>query len=402
MNLSTVRKPAGLFVLFASVLAGSAFGQDAPPPAAAAPEAKAPEAAAKTVHVVLSTNFGDIVLELDAEKAPVSVANFLNYVDKGFYNTTLFHRVMPNFMIQGGGYGAGLIEKSGTDAAIKNEWQNGLKNVRGAIAMARTRLPDSATAQFFINTVDNPRLDATDEATKQSLGGAGYAVFGKVIGGMGVVDAIKGVPTKNEPSIGFQPTPIEPVVIEKVSRVASDKVSEAVAQAEASVEKGNAELKRRNDAKKAIEDAARQRVADAAKALGTPDEQFTKAMDWLKAKGVDVSAGTKSPSGVWSLETKAGDGAIPVPTDTIKAHYSGWLANGSKFQSSLDTGEPLVYPLNQLVPGWVEGFGSMKAGSKRWLVIPASMAYGEQGWPPVIPGNATLIFEVELLEVVGK
>ncbi|HLP85175.1 MAG TPA: peptidylprolyl isomerase [Phycisphaerales bacterium] len=144
--------------------------------------------AAKLEYVMLSTTQGDIVLELNAEKAPITVANFLSYVDKGFYNGTVFHRVISNFMIQGGGFDGDMKQKP-TEAAIKNESKNGLKNSRGTIAMARLSAPDSATAQFFINVVDNPNLDPGPST------GAGYAVFGKVIAGMEAVDKIRYLPT---------------------------------------------------------------------------------------------------------------------------------------------------------------------------------------------------------------
>jgi cyclophilin family peptidyl-prolyl cis-trans isomerase len=179
--------------------------------------------------VVMETSMGPIVLELDREKAPISVANFLAYVDKGFYDETIFHRVIGTFMIQGGGFTTDLVQKE-TDKPIKNEWQNGLKNMRGTIAMARTPVPDSATSQFFINVVDNPVLD-------QPRGGAAYAVFGKVIGGMQTVDRIKAVPTGTKTAttpggkVPFQDVPLEAVVIRKVTRVTEEAAKAAVAAA---------------------------------------------------------------------------------------------------------------------------------------------------------------------------
>ena len=139
------------------------------------------------VAVVLETSLGEIQLLLDDKAAPVSVANFLFYVDQGFYRQTLFHRVIPGFMAQGGGFEPGMKKKE-TAPPIMNESANGLHNVRGTIAMARTNQPDSATSQFFINVADNLRLDAQGERP-------GYAVFGKVTGGMDVVDRIVSVPT---------------------------------------------------------------------------------------------------------------------------------------------------------------------------------------------------------------
>jgi peptidyl-prolyl cis-trans isomerase B (cyclophilin B) len=142
-----------------------------------------------TTNVVMATSVGTIKSQLDGDKAPVTVQNFLSYVDEGFYDNTIFHRVIADFMIQGGGMESGLREKK-TKAPIQNESGNGLSNVRGAIAMARTNRPDSATAQFLINLKDNRFLDKANAQDR-----VGYCVFGKVIEGMEVVDQIKTVPT---------------------------------------------------------------------------------------------------------------------------------------------------------------------------------------------------------------
>jgi len=160
-------------------------------------------------QVKLHTNHGDITLALDAEKAPKSVANFVAYVKDGHYNGTVFHRVIKGFMIQGGGFEPGeKMNQKPTKAPIDNEANNGLKNERGAIAMARTSDPHSATAQFFINTVDNDFLNHTSPTPQ----GWGYAVFGKVTEGMDVVDKIRSVRTGNR---GFhQDVPMEDVIIE--------------------------------------------------------------------------------------------------------------------------------------------------------------------------------------------
>ncbi len=151
---------------------------------------------------------GTITLELDAEKAPLSTANFLAYVNKGHYDNTLFHRVIPGFMVQGGGFAPGMSQK-GTDAPINNEANNGLKNVKYTVAMARTSDPHSATAQFFINVADNTFLNHTAPSSQ----GWGYAVFGKVVGGADVVDKITAVDTGRR---GFHDdVPKDDVVIEK-------------------------------------------------------------------------------------------------------------------------------------------------------------------------------------------
>lgn len=154
------------------------------------------------------TGYGVITLELDAAKAPKSVENFLAYVNKGHYNNTIFHRVIPGFMVQGGGFEPGMTQK-GTDAPIENEANNGLKNANYTVAMARTSDPHSATAQFFINVVDNGFLNHTSPTPQ----GWGYAVFGKVVKGEDIVDAIKKVRTTRK---GFHDdVPFDAVVIDK-------------------------------------------------------------------------------------------------------------------------------------------------------------------------------------------
>jgi len=158
--------------------------------------------------VILNTSLGEIKIELDAEKAPVSVENFLGYVDDGFYDGTVFHRVIPGFMIQGGGMNADMGPKQ-TKASIKNEADNGLENTRGTLAMARTAAKDSATAQFFINLKDN---DFLNHGTRDF----GYAVFARVVEGMDVVDKIAAVPTSNKGM--HQNVPAEPVLIVSARR----------------------------------------------------------------------------------------------------------------------------------------------------------------------------------------
>lgn len=160
--------------------------------------------------ITLHTNYGDIVIELDFDKAPKTAANFKQYVEEGFYNGTIFHRVIDGFMIQGGGLTEDMEQKQ-TRAPIENEADNGLKNLTGTLAMARTNDPHSATAQFFINVKDNLFLNHKDK----SVSGWGYCVFGKVTDGMDVVNKIKNVKTGSK---GFhQDVPVDAVVIQKVT-----------------------------------------------------------------------------------------------------------------------------------------------------------------------------------------
>jgi peptidyl-prolyl cis-trans isomerase A (cyclophilin A) len=201
-------------------------------------------------YATIKTSAGTIVIELDNAKAPISVANFEQYAKEGFYNGTLFHRVMPGFMVQGGGfdhhgaYPQTMHKKPGAKAGIKNEWGNGLKNRRGTLAMARLgNQPDSATNQFFINLADNDFLD-------QPRDGAGYAVFAKVVSGMNVVDEIAGTPTTRLPN-GMADVPQEPVMIESVTILSKEKaMATMVQEAEARVKALEAELAA---AKKAVE-----------------------------------------------------------------------------------------------------------------------------------------------------
>jgi peptidyl-prolyl cis-trans isomerase A (cyclophilin A) len=183
-----LHKTCRLFVLFVCALAAQA---------------------ALAQKVKLATSMGDVMIQLDAQKAPKTVANFVQYVKDGHYDGLIFHRVIAGFMVQGGGFDAEMKQKP-TRPPIALESRNGLSNERGTVAMARTMVPDSASSQFFINVVDNPRLDAAN-----SPDGNGYAVFGKVISGMDVVDKIRAVPVADK--AGHQNVPQQPVIIRKAT-----------------------------------------------------------------------------------------------------------------------------------------------------------------------------------------
>lgn len=167
----------------------------------------------KIVH--MKTNYGTIVVELFADKAPKTVANFLQYAQEGFYDGTVFHRVIDNFVIQGGGFGPGMSQKV-TRATVENEANNGLRNSRGTVAMARTSDPHSASSQFFFNIVDNDFLNYT----APTPAGWGYCVFGNIVEGLHVLDQIKGVPTGSK--LGHKDVPLSDVMLEKVQIVGGD------------------------------------------------------------------------------------------------------------------------------------------------------------------------------------
>jgi peptidyl-prolyl cis-trans isomerase B (cyclophilin B) len=313
------------------------------------------------VYVKMETTLGDFVLQLNKEKAPVTVDNFLEYVDSDFYDGTVFHRVIKGFMIQGGGMTPDLEEKE-TRPPIRNEADNGLSNQKYTIAMARTNNPHSATSQFFINTVDNSRLDHKNKTTDW-----GYCVFGKVIDGFETIEAIENTPVHAHPRA--QRTPDTPVVIEKVSRLSAE------------------EGKKFATAAKEAEKAARE------KSLG-------QAKKFIAGRGVDTSGGKFTDSGLWILHVEEGSGPSPEPTQKVKVHYTGWLTDGTEFDSSHKRGEPLEFPLNGVIKGWTEGLGLMKVGGKAYLVIPPELGYGGRAQRK-IPANSTLIFEVELLGISG-
>jgi len=326
-------------------------------------------------RVKMETSMGDIVLELDGRKAPISVLNFVRYANEKFYDGTIFHRVMAEFMIQGGGFTPEMEQKTdGLHDPISIESKNGLKNVRGTIAMARTSDPNSATSQFFINVVDNASLDYPGRD------GYGYTVFGKVIDGMDVVDQIRYTPVENHPKLRMGPVaPVEPVIIKSVSLIS-----------------------------KCDEDALKKAVAAAAEAEKLAAEnagaERRKQMDEF-AKKIEAELDkkfTRTESGLMYLDLKVGEGESPKATDKVSVHYTGWLLDGTQFDSSVDSGRPAQFPLNRVIKGWTEGVGGMKVGGKRKLIIPPDLGYGERGFAPVIPPNAPLVFDVELLEILGE
>ena len=209
-NIRTTRRPGlrlatALLVLLATA-PGCSGASDSKE------EKQTVNAATDSLTVVMSTSKGIVEIELDEKAAPTTVANFLAYVDEGFYDDTIFHRVIPAFMIQGGGFDTGYKQKD-TREAIKNEADNGLTNLSGTIAMARTSVVDSATAQFFINVKDNSFLD--HKAPTPS--GYGYAVFGRVVAGLDIVRSIENAPTTNR-GAAFTDAPVDQVVIESIKR----------------------------------------------------------------------------------------------------------------------------------------------------------------------------------------
>jgi len=286
-------------------------------------------------NVRLATNKGDIVIEMYENDAPITVANFLTYVQSGFYNGTIFHRVMPDFVDQGGGFLPDLTQPDGLRAPIVNEFDTSRPNSRGTISMARTNDLNSATSQFFINLVDNTGLDTP---------GNGYAVFGRVVEGMNVADDIaRGATETREDPDGnpFDDVPVEDVIVT------------------------SATIESRPAA-----------------------PQFVTTTSGLQYKDIAIGTGT-----------------LVTPGSTVNVYYTGRLtdADGEVFDSSGESKTtPTTFSLDGLIEGWKEGLGSyeMRAGGTRILIVPPELGYGEAGYPPDIPPNATLYFEIEVVEVV--
>ncbi len=325
-------------------------------------------ALAANPQLLMKTSLGEITLELNEEKAPISTLNFIKYAQSRYYDGTIFHRVMPTFMIQGGGFNKEIDKKTkGMRPPIKNEWKNGLKNVRGSISMARLgRQPDSATSQFFINVVDNAMLDQPND-------GAGYAVFGKVSKGLDVVDKIRNTETASHPKYGggrSKVVPVTPVVIESVRLVGDYDIT----QLESKVNK--------------VEEEAKNAIANAA--------EQGKAFLEKNGKRPDVNT---TATGLQHRVITAGTGASPKATDRVTVHYRGKLIDGTEFDSSYSRNEPATFPLNGVIPGWTEGLQLMKEGGKSELFIPSELGYGARGAGGAIPPHAALIFEVELLKI---
>ena len=286
--------------------------------------------------VKLETTKGEIVIELNSPAAPQTTANYIQYVRDGFYDGTIFHRVIKKFMIQGGGFTKDMEQKP-TRGTIINEADNGLQNTEGTVAMARKPDPNSASAQFFINVKDNTALNFRSKDPQ----GWGYCVFGRVVSGMSVVKEIENTPTGYKD--GAQDVPVTPVIITKALIVGESKV----------------------------------------------EKISRKASDT-----VTTSTGLK-----YIVERKGGL-KKPAKGTRVKVHYTGSFPDGKIFDSSVQRGQPFEFTVGvgMVIPAWDEAVLDMTKGEKRIIIVPPQLGYGERGAGGVIPPNATLVFEVELLD----
>ncbi len=325
-----------------------------------------PEAAPATLKskVKIETTLGDIVVELDTEKAPSTVLNFLDYVAEAFYDGTVFHRVVERSVIQGGGYTADMTEKkAGLRPPVADESYNGLKNERGTLAMYREPGKfNSAQSQFFINVADNPPLDRLRD-------GAGYTVFGRVVDGLETVERIRGTSVGTHPkyAAGKNPVvPLKPVVIRSIRLVTPFDRPATVVLAEAAQEL-------RRDRIKVI------------------------------VRRLENEAGTKAvitESGLRYVDYREGRGAYPLAEEAVEMHYRGTLIDGKEFDSSTrQTGDSLTINMDSAIKGLREGLQSMREGGKRAIIVPPELGYGADGIPGRIPPDSTLVYDIELLAV---
>ncbi len=326
--------------------------------------------------VEIETTLGRFKVKLDSDQAPITTANFLRYVEDGYYEGTAVHQVVQDAMIGSGAYTSQLTPKSeGLRDPIPSEWsEGGTKNVRGAIGMYRKPgEPDSAQSEFFIILKDNPRLDEPRD-------GAGYLAFGEVIEGMDVIDRIGATQLQAHPGNPNGPpsVPIVPIMIVSTRILGDYDLASLEAQ---------------------VNEQLNQQAAEREAFQKEQESQMQNIIDQTKEEfGVDF---TTTASGLMHATLREGDGPTPPSSSSnVKVHYKGTLTNGKQFDSSYDRNAPATFPLNRVIPGWTEGVGSMKVGEKRRLIIPSDLGYGDRGAPPDIPGKATLVFDVELLEIL--
>jgi len=324
------------------------------------------------LYAVIKTNFGDMTAKLFFEEAPVTVGNFvglaegtLPFIDmktkqsvkRSFYNGIIFHRVIKNFMIQAGcplGVGTG-----GPGYVFPNETRADLKHDSiGILSMANAG-PDTNGSQFFITLGATPHLDG------------GYSIFGKLVSGIEVLKKIGDVKT------GQNDKPADQVVINEIKIIRVGDAADKFDALKAFSKKDEILKKREEDGKK----------------------QLTGL---LKNLGVDESKIIKAENGLKHFVIKSGNGKKPAAGDKISAHYSLYLENGKKIDSSIDRNEPIVIKIGvgEVIPGWDIALQDMKEGERRILIVPYTLGYGERGIQNVVPPNATLVFDVELIKVI--
>ncbi len=310
----------------------------------------------------IETSLGDMVIELDAAKAPATVLNFIHYAQNKYYDGTVFHRVLKDSMIQAGGYDADMNEKSlALKSAVTDAWMSELKNQRGAIALVR---PDPASgknsAQFFISLINQSDLDSGRNR-------GSHAVFGRVVEGMDMVERIRNSPVGPHPKYAAGKSavvPTEPVVIKSVRLITPFDPGPVMELAEKTGKQGE------------------------------------NRIDTIIAE-LEAAAGAKmvsTESGVRYVDFSPGHGHKPRPDDYIEFLYRGTLLDGREFENTYKT-KPSSRQVKTLIAGLQEAITTMQEGGRRTVIIPPHLAYGDSGIPGYIPPDSTLVFELELLEI---
>ncbi|MBZ0267564.1 peptidylprolyl isomerase [bacterium] len=330
------------------------------------------------MYAVFETSVGTFVCKLYYDQVPVTVANFVGLttgekefqdvesgetVTRPFYDGLKFHRVIKNFMIQGGcplGNGRG-----GPGYSFADEFDPELRHDGPGILSMANSGPNTNGSQFFVTHVPTPWLDDK------------HSIFGRVMMGQDVVNAMADVPMKGAQNS----TPVEDIILTKLSIVRTGPEAEA--------------FDWKAEFAKADEVAARMEREKM-------EREKTEMAETVKKLGLDMSKIVEGEKGLKWIVREAGTGDSPSSGQRIKAHYTGYLTNGNKFDSSVDRGTPFETPIGvgRVISGWDMAFQQMKVGEKRLLIIPSDLAYGDRGHPPVIPGGATLLFDVELLEIL--
>ena len=327
-------------------------------------------------RVKIETTMGEMVLELDAEAAPLTVINFVQYVEDKFYDRTIFHRVLPNRLIQGGAYQPSMEKKTeGLRNLIEDRSANGLKNLRGTVAMYRVPgRPNSTGGHFFINLADNGHLDLP------RLDGRAYTVFGRVVEGLETGDRISQTPTSTHAkyAAGRSPVvPIEPVTMKSVKLLTPFDREQAQAVADAA------------------EREAREAVERAEKAA---QEILQSRIEAYEQEANDKFVTTDS--GLRYIDLREGTGAPPIQDEKVSFHYRAFLIDGTEVDDTYVRGEPKLQVITKLLPGIQEGLLSMREGGKRVLLVPPNLAFGSRGIPDGrVPPDSMIFYEIELLGI---
>jgi cyclophilin family peptidyl-prolyl cis-trans isomerase len=327
------------------------------------PAEKEEKATSGGVFAVIETDRGAIRIKLEDDRAPLTVANFVNLAQHEFYDGLTFHRVIKGFMIQGGdpdGSGRG-----GPGYKFRDEFHPELRHDSAGILSMANSGPGTNGSQFFITHGPTPHLNDK------------HSIFGKVVDGQDVVDAITQGDKMNKVTIEGNTSGLLATYKDDVA-----KWNEALAKLPSKAQREQAQQER-------------DKAANAAKEKR--DVQIAEHVKKLEAE-LGKSA-EKTESGLFSIVLEPGTGESPKPTDKVKVHYTGWLLDGSEFDSSHRHGKPAEFLLNQMIPGWIEGVGLMKVGEKRKLIIPPELAYGERARGPDIPPNSPLVFDIELIAI---